>query len=642
MKNIIILKVLIFAFALNVNAQDSLSVKSDIKNVTVYRRGAMINRIADKFIRKGKTILIFDNLSSKLDVNTIKVKVPTNITLVSLTQTYNFLNKKKNSEQISKLSNNSQSLQDSIQLQNNIITVLNDERQMILANRTIGGESNGVDIENLKKVSEFYRTKLGEIELYKLNAANKIRKFTKEITLITYQLRELNAGMSQTTSEIIIVISSKKDMAAKFDISYYISDAGWSPYYDVRVKNISEKIVFNYKAHVFQNTGYDWKNVKLLLSTGNPSLSGMKPSLTSDVLGQGGRSVQTYSSNYNPKVLTGQICDYTGAGIPGALIKQKGTTIATITDLNGYYSLDTDGHEHKYVASYMGLKSYEFSAASGGVNVTLQEDDTQIEDVVVTAIGIKKSRKALSYSVVYVEDDYTSYDALSGKTSGVQIRGGSNFKGQNIPIKNKVKLSTFYDFKIKDKYTILSNRKNYDVLIEDLSIAADYEYSLVPKLSKKAFLTAVVTERKENRMISGQANIFFQDAYTGKTSLNFDSYTDTLLFSLGIDNDIIVKRELEKDFSKTKIIGSNTKVDKHWKITVKNNKTFPVTINVEDLVPISPNNKVKVDILELSSAKYDENSGMLKWKLELKAGESKELNIKYSVKFPSEYRILVD
>jgi len=555
MKNLTILTVLILAFALNVNAQDSLTVKSDINNVTVYRKGAMINRVADKFIRKGKTILVFDNLSSKLDVNTIKVKVPTNVTLVSLTQTYNFLNKKKNSAEISKLYTKLQSLKDSIHLQNNIITVLNDERQMILANRAIGGESNGVDIENLKKASEFYRTKLSEIELFKLNATNTIRKFTKEITLINYQLRELNAGMSQTTSEIIIVISAKKDMAAKFDISYYISDAGWTPYYDVRVKNISEKILFNYKAHVYQNTGYDWKNVKLILSTGNPSLSGMKPSLSSDVLNQ----------------------------------------------------------------------HFIF-----------------IDEVVVTAIGIKKSEKKLGYSVVSVEDDYTAYDALSGRTSGVQVRDGSNFKGNNIPIINKVKLSTFYDFKIKEKYTILSNKKNYDVLIEDISIAANYEYTLVPKLSDKAFLTAVVTERKENRMISGQANIFFQDAYTGKTALNFDSYTDTLLFSLGIDNDIIVKRELEKEFSKTKIIGANTKVDKHWKITVKNNKAFPVTINIEDLVPISPNNKVKVDVLELSSAQYNENSGMLKWKLELKAGESKELNIKYSVKFPSEFGILVD
>ena len=121
-----------------------------------------------------------------------------------------------------------------------------------------------------------------------------------------------------------------------------------------------------------------------------------------------------------------------GSGIPGATIKVKGGTTGVVTDLDGKYTISVSP-EATLVVSFVGLKTQEVAVAGQKlINVTLQSDVVGLDEVVVTAMGMKKSQKALGYSATTVSnDDFTKtgdrsmMNALQGKIAGANISGGS-------------------------------------------------------------------------------------------------------------------------------------------------------------------------------------------------------------------------
>ncbi len=197
-------------------------------------------------------------------------------------------------------------------------------------------------------------------------------------------------------------------------------------------------------------------------------------------------------------------------------------------------------------------------------------------------------------------------------------------------------------FKIDVPYTIPSDNKKYDVSMVEYNIPAKYEYSCVPKLSKDAYLMAKITNWEEYNLLDANANIFYEGTFKGKTFIDLHSFEDTLKFSIGRDQNIVVNRENQKDFTTKKIIGTSIKELRAWEISIRNNKNYPVKILVEDQFPISKNNDIKIEQIENSNAKVNENTGKLSWFVNLKASETKKIIVKYEVKFPKNKRLFVE
>lgn len=136
------------------------------------------------------------------------------------------------------------------------------------------------------------------------------------------------------------------------------------------------------------------------------------------------------------KTVSGKVVDSKGEPLIGVTVLEKGTTNGAITDFDGNYSLEVAGPASVLQFSYVGYKSVEFSAANSIINVTMGEDTEVLEEVVVTALGIKRSEKALSYNVQQVNaDEITSnkdvnfVNSLSGKVAGVTINASSSGVG---------------------------------------------------------------------------------------------------------------------------------------------------------------------------------------------------------------------
>ncbi|HRW98174.1 MAG TPA: DUF4139 domain-containing protein, partial [Cyclobacteriaceae bacterium] len=150
------------------------------------------------------------------------------------------------------------------------------------------------------------------------------------------------------------------------------------------------------------------------------------------------------------------------------------------------------------------------------------------------------------------------------------------------------------------------------------------------------FLIAKATGWEDFDLLPGDANIFFEGTYVGKTFIDPNNIQDTLSVSLGRDTRIVVKREELKDLTTKRVIGSNQREEHVWEISVRNTKSEPVKITVEDQMPISKNNQIEVNPLDIGGSRFDAKTGKMVWSLTLQPNETRKMGFRYEVKYPKD------
>jgi uncharacterized protein (TIGR02231 family) len=215
----------------------------------------------------------------------------------------------------------------------------------------------------------------------------------------------------------------------------------------------------------------------------------------------------------------------------------------------------------------------------------------------------------------------------------------SEVSGTAADFVQTIQTSLNTEFDIGLPYSVLSASKPTLVDIQSREMNAVYHYSTTPKLDHDAFLLAKATGWEEFNILPGEANIFFEGTFVGKTFIDPNSVNDTLAISLGRDQRIVVKREKVKDFTTRRAIGSNIREAYAWEISVRNTKNEPVKIIVEDQVPISMNNQIEVSVTDTGGARYNKETGKLQWEITLQPAETKKVVFKYEVKYPKDKQI---
>ena len=195
------------------------------------------------------------------------------------------------------------------------------------------------------------------------------------------------------------------------------------------------------------------------------------------------------------------------------------------------------------------------------------------------------------------------------------------------------------EFTPQMKFSIPTDNKQHIVALQDYSIPAKYDYYCVPKLSDNAFLIANITKWVDYNLLPGQANIYFENSYVGNSSIHPSSTNDTLSISLGRDQNIIVSRDVIKDYTEDKFLSSNIERTFAFEIKIKNSKKTSEKITVEDQIPISKNEDIVVKLIESSGAQFNSESGKLKWIVDVEGGKSVTKKLVYSVKYPGNKQI---
>ncbi|MBL4705618.1 MAG: DUF4139 domain-containing protein [Flavobacteriales bacterium] len=542
----------IFSFcAFGFNAQSSSKlpqekiISSKIKDVTVFLSGAQIHRTASVTLDAGNNLIKFEGLAKNLNGNSIQVGGNKEFTIVSVNYGRNYMKDAKISPKLERIKDSLIDVKFKLELRNRFSSVYMEEKSLLLANKSVGGSQTGVDVEDLIEIADLFRSRLREIEMRILDISEEQKEFKKTIYRLQRQLNQLNVKARKSTTDITIRISTKVKTNAKIFLSYIVTDAGWTPIYDVRSKGVTAPINLVYKGNVWQTSGNDWNNVKVTLSTGNPSVNNTAPKVDPWVLG--------YYDEFRP--------------FRGNVYKSK----AMFTSARGAR------------ADTIGLYSLDFEA----------------------------------------EERPSDQISLSAPPPVAMNNSGVNT-----------------EFKIQIPYTITSDGQYNAVEIQSHELKAEYQYYVAPKFDKDAFLIAKVTDWDQYNLLSGSANIYYEGTFVGSSFIDASITKDTMEISLGRDKGVIVERKKIKDFGKTATVGNSKKSTIGMEITIRNSKNTPIQILVHDQIPISKIKEIEVTMIDNSSAKYNENSGALKWRMSLQPGQSNSVQFKYQVKYPKSKTIL--
>jgi uncharacterized protein (TIGR02231 family) len=278
------MKIIVYCFLVlftgsNAFAQQEKKVDSKITNVTVFLNKAQIAREIKTRIEAGKTTLVITGLSSQVDKQSLQVAGKGNFIILGLSHQQNFLNEFNVPKSLQALRDSLELIQQQLAIENSQKEILRKEEQMLLSNQKIGGTTQNLTVSELKAMADFYRTRLGDIVVSQMKLDQKIKKLSEAASKLQRQVAEQNDLYSRNTSEVLISLSADASTSVDLDLNYVVNNAGWEAVYDLRAIDTKSPVQLNYKANVYQATGENWNNVKLKLSTANPSLGGLKPEL---------------------------------------------------------------------------------------------------------------------------------------------------------------------------------------------------------------------------------------------------------------------------------------------------------------------------------------------------------------------------
>lgn len=233
---------------------------------------------------------------------------------------------------------------------------------------------------------------------------------------------------------------------------------------------------------------------------------------------------------------------------------------------------------------------------------------------------------AMNMAIYDKKDKYTDNEGQSYEWAG-NVASTQNDNTVNVT----------YDLTLQQD--VPADGKTHTITYDKQEMPATYVYHTVPKLDPAAFLLAKVTDWSRYNLLPGNASIFLEGAYVGKSYINPAITSDTLLLSFGRDERINVKRTLITDLSSKKCV-INTKIENYvYEIAVKNLKPVAIEIEVLDQLPVSKQEDIKVEPGDNTGAVYTAEIGRLQWKLNLGPNESRKLRFAYTLKYPKNKQV---
>ena len=506
------------------------NITSDIERVTVFQRQARVTRKAKTNVAQGTQTLVFETLTTTIVPNNIQVKINSrNVDLVSAPSRTRTVEEKPSPAATAAATKRSVVIQDSLVLLKEqmeetqvVVNATQSARQVVTGHNPLGTKKDsGYTLQEVEALMQFRRKELARIDQEILILNRRIKALQARTNQLRREKQSLNvAPVRRSYGEVVLQVQASSSTATDVEVTYLVSGASWRPLYDLKCESVNKPLTLVYKAYVQQNTGIDWKDVELTLSSSNPSLAQSRPIL-------------------NPWM---------------ARIQLKQTP-----------------------------SNASRSAQGGAVQ---SNTPTMLESV-------EELDLARNSAYLRVEED-----GLNGPVT--LNTNTNNFATQT---------EQTFTFDLKLLQSIPSDGVAHMVRIKQESIPAQYEYHVVPKLDQGAFLLAKLTDYGKYQLLGGVTNLFHEGTYVGQAQLDPNVAVDTLLVSLGRDEQIVVQRQAIP--SQRKETNNHIRETVGYTIKVRNNKSRSIPLVVMDHIPVSTMKELEVKLLEDGAADVEKKYGIL-------------------------------
>lgn len=517
-------------------------VDSRISAVTVYQDRAVVTRTATVQLGGGTAELVFANLPQSLNEQSLQVSgrgtAQASILDVSAKQTYVDYTPdarvKELEDQLKALGKQMRGLDDRHNLLNSHSATLDRMEAALFAPPT--KDVPRPDLQQFTASLAYLSEQKAKITGDRATLDEQREELQNKVQTLQNQLNELRGAGGKAFKTVTVRVAAAQAGSLDVSLSYTVPGASWVPSYDARVASSERAVQLDYFGIVRQNTGEDWKDVALTLSTARPSLGGAAPVLSVWQL-----------DIYNPIALR---------------------------------QMEERSRRNEMMAK----------AAPAAVNMqTLTSNAMGYGDM---------EAKDASFATATIE---------AGATSAV--------------------------FKIAVASSIPSDNSPQKVPVTSATLKAVPEYLTVPKRQQAAFLTSKVVNSSEFPLLAGAMNVFLDGTFVATSGLRTVMSGEKFDLALGVDDGIAIKHKRVQKFTEdTGLTNSGKRITYEYLITVQNNKRTTERVIVADQVPLSRNEKIVVKLLSPDAREVKPtDEGTLKWTLDLKPGEKRELTVKFTV-----------
>ncbi|WP_330442357.1 DUF4139 domain-containing protein [Flavobacterium sp. C4GT6] len=393
-------------------AQKPVFTNAEAKSATVYFNGAELTHTANVKLPAGTSEIVIKNVADYLNESTVQIGAPSTLTVLSVQFTRNYISEYTPDETSPQVKQVRDSITLLTQEFRRIINAKTSEEkilELLDKNNQVYGQDSGLSVAELMKMVDYYKAKRTETANTINTLLTQEKKIAENITRLNRKL-EVNTSKTEKDSQGKLVLQVMNETAGNvpLSISYLTQSATWSPFYDLRAESISEPINMMYKAQVTQQTGVDWKKIKLTLSSGQPNQNNEAPILSAWFL----RFNPAYAieDRANAAVLNnlqGAVAGVkisSGRGAPGAV----DTIYKRESSLDEYVAIT----ENQLTVSFDIDVPYDILSNGKKHSVTLKE--------------IKLPASYRHYSVPKLEketfllaeiEDYSKYNLLSGEAN---------------------------------------------------------------------------------------------------------------------------------------------------------------------------------------------------------------------------------
>ncbi|MFH2035982.1 MAG: mucoidy inhibitor MuiA family protein [Candidatus Zixiibacteriota bacterium] len=531
------------------------AITAPIAEVTVYPDRAQIVRLARVELPAGDHTLIIENLPAKAFDETFRVSVSDTrgLTLLGFNHrlerhvTSTLKEVADLEAKIDNITKNDLALlkgrKDTFEEQKNLINTLARSS----GTSGTGDEKAALDVSQWQTAFDFVGRSLAKINDSIRIVNNQIDEVNKQLVKLQDDLRAINSSRNKVTKTVEIDVVCEEACSFDLALKYVAADAYWSPIYDARFKNDSS-IQMLCHANINQQTGEDWNEVKLIVSTARPSAN----------LGPG-------------KIMT------------------------------WYLSA---------IEQYYGRTS---SAPQPGVVAEMESNVYALE---------KKAKGVADYEA----------DALDEAMANVGMAamvGGDNFA---------------VTFNPSGKKTIKSSEQAERFLVADWNLKGKVTYVCRPQNYQQVYRQAEIFNQKNAPIMPGEISVYAGSDFLGKTRFdNFIAPGEKFELAFGAENNIKVERtlvDINKEHNDGIFSGNSIKDERTVKITLKNNGPDEKKIQLEEALPISQDERIKVKFGKIvPEYSFQNEKGRTVWDITLKPGEEKIVTIPIKIEYPNNMTI---
>ncbi|OYU84560.1 MAG: hypothetical protein CFE24_05860 [Flavobacterium sp. BFFFF2] len=600
-----------------------LTVHPEAKEVTVFYAGAQVKSDFKVRVPAGASTWVIPNLSPNILKNSVLLSGLQMVRVRSIefdinlyTELPDFFTQQKDIEKSLKIKNREIMLV-AAQKQG-----IEEELSILTQNRLLGSDVQSVNLEKLQKHSTYYRQQIPVLK-EAIDVLNERKKMLESQRDSLHVAANNRGNFSNDTGQLTIEIDNPQSATElSVVLTYQVSEVGWEPTYDIRATQQSDSVQVVRKAEIYQHCGENWKGVKLMLSTGDPSLSFEQPEVNPQYLSFS-KSKNAFTKQqihqYNPKVkhVTGVVRDETGP-LPAVNIKLIGTNKVYHSDFDGKYELDVaSGTELEF--SFIGYETETIPIYAAQMDIKLNRG-LALQEVVVSIRG------AASLSSLTDKDGVADYKDKEPAKPQATAEVGVTSITYTLP--------TFQN--------LLSNEKTALFELESFPVPAIFNYVTTPLLQSKVYLLAVMQQMTNYQWQAGRAQIYLDENFAGTTFINPDLTDADMKINLGTDASLTVARKPVTSFSNKSLFGGTKKIQKGFELSVHSAKEKLVQVEITDRIPVSQQQEIVVDDLKLDGAEHNEKTGVLTWELTIQPKETIKKTFSYRVSYPADQRVNVE